>query len=374
VLSRTLALCLLAAVLAAGAAARADRKSEALLKKVRKATEDARTFQADAEVTASGGGKSQTFQVAMRLMKPNFASVRFTGVPNGPRALISTGTTLFQVREAEKAYFSMPAPPVGESLGVLGPFAPDTLFFAPQNLPQPDGTRHAGELKLHGTKYEVLEVATKDPPQTVKYYVGPSGLVEGVDVLFRDPAGDQAVTMVLKNVRVNAPLTEQDFAYSPPEEFRHQAPGPAAGLLPPGKEAPDFQLPRPGGGRLALSEARKGKKAVLVSFWFYRCDACRASFPQIQKLYDELKEKGLEVVTVNAGDSEEVVQEYFRENSYTFPVVMGGRGNEYTLGRAYGVGAYPTNYLLDGDGKVVMAVLGFPELSIRTALERMGVR
>ena len=40
-------------------------------------------------------------------------------------------------------------------------------------------------------------------------------------------------------------------------------------LIPVGKDAPDFQLPQPGGNRIALSDVRKEKKAVLVNFWFY---------------------------------------------------------------------------------------------------------
>ena len=56
---------------------------------------------------------------------------------------------------------------------------------------------------------------------------------------------------------------------------------------------------------------------------------------------------------------------------------MGGRGEEYTLGRAYGVMAYPTNYILDADGKVVWRGVGFgpeTEKQIREALARLGVK
>ena len=36
-----------------------------------------------------------------------------------------------------------------------------------------------------------------------------------------------------------------------------------------GKAAPDFNLPLSRGGRLSLGDALKGKKAVLLNFWFY---------------------------------------------------------------------------------------------------------
>jgi hypothetical protein len=49
----------------------------------------------------------------------------------------------------------------------------------------------------------------------------------------------------------------------------YQYPQFEAKLLPAGKVAPDFNLPMPRGGQLSLTDARRGKKAVLVNFWFY---------------------------------------------------------------------------------------------------------
>jgi hypothetical protein len=49
----------------------------------------------------------------------------------------------------------------------------------------------------------------------------------------------------------------------------YQYPQFEAKLLPAGKVAPDFNLPMLRGGQLSLTDARRGKKAVLVNFWFY---------------------------------------------------------------------------------------------------------
>ncbi|MFN3650580.1 MAG: hypothetical protein ACK47B_13470 [Armatimonadota bacterium] len=38
-------------------------------------------------------------------------------------------------------------------------------------------------------------------------------------------------------------------------------------LLPVGKPAPAFVLPRPDGGEISLSQALSGRKAVVVVFW-----------------------------------------------------------------------------------------------------------
>ncbi len=55
---------------------------------------------------------------------------------------------------------------------------------------------------------------------------------------------------------------------------------------------------------------------------------------------------------------------------------MGGPRNtkDYAVFEDYGVMAYPTNYVLDSEGKVVYRSLGFDEKAIRAALEKLGVK
>ena len=79
-------------------------------------------------------------------------------------------------------------------------------------------------------------------------------------------------------------------------------------------------------------------------------------------------------MAVNAFDTDEQVQKYLKEGGFTFRVVMGGRGQDYTLGKAYGVQAYPTNYLVDSEGKIVWRSVGFDEAGLKDALKKMGVQ
>jgi hypothetical protein len=91
-------------------------------------------------------------------------------------------------------------------------------------------------------------------------------------------------------------------------------------------------------------------------------------------MYDELKDKGLEIVAVNRGDTAEQIQKYVREEKFSFPIVMAGSGEQYTLGKAYGVNVYPTNFLVDESGKIVWRGLGFNETVLRNALAKLGVK
>ena len=93
-------------------------------------------------------------------------------------------------------------------------------------------------------------------------------------------------------------------------------------------------------------------------------------------MYSELKGKGLELVAINNGDSKEVINKYVDENKWSFKIVMGGErgGKSSPVFEQYGVQAYPTNYLLDSEGKVVWRSVGFDEAGLRAAIKKMGLQ
>jgi len=100
--------------------------------------------------------------------------------------------------------------------------------------------------------------------------------------------------------------------------------------------------------------------------------------PHLQKLYAELKDKGLELIAINSGDPEETINKYAKESGFTFKIGMGEKpasdGKNYQVPTLYGVQAYPTNYVLDGEGKVIFRSVGFNEEGLRGALEKLGVK
>ena len=69
-----------------------------------------------------------------------------------------------------------------------------------------------------------------------------------------------------------------------------------------------------------------------------------------------------------------MIRKYFAENKFGFQPVMGGTGDQYTVGKAYGVRAYPTNFLVDSDGKVLWNGVGFDEKAMREALNKALAR
>jgi thiol-disulfide isomerase/thioredoxin len=63
-------------------------------------------------------------------------------------------------------------------------------------------------------------------------------------------------------------------------------------------------IPLDEGGYRTLLDSHRGK-VVLVNFWATWCAPCRAEMPQLVKLSESLREKGLVFVTVSADEPEQ---------------------------------------------------------------------
>jgi hypothetical protein len=184
---------------------------------------------------------------------------------------VSNGKELFLEDTGEKLYRQLPAPDLRN--GDTEPFLWGGLlvdqFLDPKGLP--GQTTYAGVRRLGKKRYQVVRIAAPSGRGTTDLYIGSSGLIEACSA--RISSGDTRVTMFQQatSVRLNLRLPPDRFAYKPRRGFTlaQDEGDPEQKLLAVGKPAPDFDLPVPGGGRLALSQIRNQKKAVLVNFWFY---------------------------------------------------------------------------------------------------------
>jgi peroxiredoxin len=119
------------------------------------------------------------------------------------------------------------------------------------------------------------------------------------------------------------------------------------GFLMPTREvkAPDFNLKSLDGEPRSLSSFRG--KLVFLNFWGAWCQFCRIEMPSMQRLYDRCKAAGLEIVAVDVRDTEEEARAFIQKNKHTFPVLLDT--NLQATG-TYGVGVFPTTFLIDREG------------------------
>ena len=97
-------------------------------------------------------------------------------------------------------------------------------------------------------------------------------------------------------------------------------------------------------GRPLSSEKLKGK-VILLDFWNTRCAPCIKSFPELQKLHDTYKDKGLVVITCSS-DKASDAKAFLDKHGYSF----GAGIVSMQMILDYAVRGNPSYYLIDRQG------------------------
>jgi cytochrome c biogenesis protein CcmG, thiol:disulfide interchange protein DsbE len=137
-----------------------------------------------------------------------------------------------------------------------------------------------------------------------------------------------------------------------------------------GFPSPEFTLPDTQGSTLTLSNFRG--KAVIVNFWATWCPPCRAEMPAMQRLYEEFRQQGLEILAVNSTQSDTIaaVNQFITDFGLTFPVLLDEFGNTGVL---YQIEALPTTFFINREGVIEEIVYGGPmsEALLRIRVENI---
>jgi peroxiredoxin len=115
----------------------------------------------------------------------------------------------------------------------------------------------------------------------------------------------------------------------------------------------DFSLPLLNGRNTTLS-AYKGK-VVVLNFWATWCPPCRDEMPSMETFYRRFKNQGLEILAVDGGEDAATVQQFIRNNGYTFPILL---DKDNKVNSLYGIRAIPTTFILDREGKIIGQIMG----------------
>ena len=136
-----------------------------------------------------------------------------------------------------------------------------------------------------------------------------------------------------------------------------------------GELAPDFSSPDLSDHSIALSSYR-GQKVVLMDFWATWCGPCRMAMPGLQELQEKFKDHGLEILSINQGETAEQVRNFIQRKKYSFHVILDQDG---AIGGQYGVRGIPTLVLVDKKGVVQWLRVGYSENDdeLRQLLERL---
>lgn len=122
-----------------------------------------------------------------------------------------------------------------------------------------------------------------------------------------------------------------------------------------GDPAPDFSVALFDGSHLTLSELRG--KVVLLNFWATWCPPCRQELTRVQKdLIDRFAGRDFLFLPVSRGEKRSDVAAFREKTGYTFPM---GLDSTRTIYDRYATNFIPRNYLIDRDGRIITATIGY---------------
>lgn len=133
----------------------------------------------------------------------------------------------------------------------------------------------------------------------------------------------------------------------------------AKDLLPIGTVAPDLLDSEE---KAVSLEEYKGR-CVVLDFWATWCPDCRKDIPEMKKLYSQYDSQGVEFIGVSFDTDKEVLNNYLKKESIHWRQVSElKKWKETMTSKAYHINWIPTLYLLDTDGKVILATVEIKKL------------
>ena len=117
-----------------------------------------------------------------------------------------------------------------------------------------------------------------------------------------------------------------------------------------GSKAPEFSAPTPSGEQLALSEVLG--KVTLVDFWAAWCRPCRAENPNVVRVYQKYKDKGLSILGVSLDRNADDWKKAIEDDGLDWHHVSNVRYFD-EIAELYNVTGIPASFILDENGVIV---------------------
>ena len=133
----------------------------------------------------------------------------------------------------------------------------------------------------------------------------------------------------------------------------------ARDLLTVGTVAPDLTDVE---GQTVSLEKYRGQYVVL-DFWASWCPDCRKDMPQMKELYTQYSGNGVQFLGISFDTTREALDNYLEKEAIAWPQVTElKKMKESKMAQAYHITWSPSIYLLDPNGKVLLATVEIEKL------------
>ena len=129
-----------------------------------------------------------------------------------------------------------------------------------------------------------------------------------------------------------------------------------------GAKAPNFSAPTPSGTQLSLNEVIG--KATIVDFWAAWCKPCRIENPNVVRVYEKYKDKGLSIIGVSLDRKAEDWKKAIADDKLSWHHVSNVRYFD-EIAALYNVSGIPATFILDENGIIVAKNLRGPALEAK---------
>jgi thiol-disulfide isomerase/thioredoxin len=99
-------------------------------------------------------------------------------------------------------------------------------------------------------------------------------------------------------------------------------------------------------------------KVVVINIWGQWCGPCRAEAPELQKVYDQSKASGVQVLGIDVRDDDrQAPQDFVRNRSLTYPSIYDPSGRSLLQLSGYPRNIVPSTIVLDKQHRVAAIFL-----------------
>jgi len=119
-------------------------------------------------------------------------------------------------------------------------------------------------------------------------------------------------------------------------------------------KAPDFELTSLDGRKIRLRDYRG--RVILLNFWATWCPWCRKEMPFIQELHNTMDEQYFVILAIDIRQDKRTVERFIKDRGLSFTVLLDRDGS---VGDMYGVSSTPMKFLIDPDGNLRGAAIGY---------------
>ena len=212
---------------------------------------------------------------------------------------------------------------------------------------------YVGLETVAGVECDVIHAVLGADGAAVRWHFGKADhLPRRVQRFMPMQGGQASITTVLSSLETKPEIKDDMFRLEKPADFGEVGP---SGLLQTGTQAPDWTLKTADGNEVTLKGLRG--KVVLLDFWATWCMPCRQAMPGVQKLWQKYKDKPVAVFGVDCMERDPKADPVatMKAGGFTYPLLV--KGDE--VANRYLVQGIPAFYVLDREGKVLLAQAGF---------------